>query len=63
MIEFFDVISSFLNKTTQFFHVIFGKITDTWAIAESLNVLLPVGIASVFIIGIILLIVFRILGR
>lgn len=63
MIELFEVISSFLDKTTQFFHVIFEKITDAWATAQSLNILLPVGIASVFIVGIILLIVLRILGR
>ena len=63
MIEFFDIISSLIDKITQFSHVVFEKISEAWATAQQLNILLPVGIASVFIIGVILMIVLRILGR
>lgn len=63
MFELFDTISSYWNKITEFFHVIFEKLVDAWETTQLVTNFLPTWFIGIFVIAIVLIIVLRILGR
>lgn len=63
MIEFFDTISSYIDKITQFTHVIYEKLVDAWAAFQIYSAFFPIELAGLIILIVGIVIVFRILGR
>ena len=63
MIELFETLSSYIDKITQFFHVIYERILDAWATFNIYSSFFPVKIAGLIIVVVVIVIIFRILGR
>lgn len=63
MIGFFDTLSSYIDKITQFFHVIFERLVDAWTSIQVYSGFFPIELAGTLIIVVGIVIVFRILGR
>lgn len=63
MIEFFDTISSYIDKITKFFDVILNKLSDAWESIQIFTKFFPVELAGLIILVVVIVIVFRILGR
>lgn len=63
MIEFFETLSSFWDKVTTFCSTLVDTVTDAVAELQVWISYLPVGLISAASIIVVLLVIFRILGR
>lgn len=63
MMEFFDTISSWIDQFITYGKTLFTTVTESVSTIQSYFDLLPVGLLGAAGIIIVLLIVFRILGR
>lgn len=63
MIEFFNTISGYIDKITQFFQVVLDKIQSAWESIMIFSSFFPPVLAGTIITIVVLAIVFRILGR
>lgn len=63
MIELFDTISSYINKFVEFFATLFDTITQSITELKQWFDLLPLGLVAAAGVIIVLLLIFRVLGR
>lgn len=63
MLEFFDTISSYINKIVTFFDTFFTTLKESIAELKNWAGLLPLSLVSALAIIIVLLVIFRVLGR
>lgn len=63
MIELFDTISSYINKITTYFNTLFESIQQSIDELNTWISYLPVGLISAAAIIVVLLVIFRVLGR
>lgn len=63
MMEIFDTIGSYINKITTFFHTLFEAIKDSIAEMQAWIEYLPAGLIASAVIIVVLLVIFRVLGR
>ena len=63
MIEFFETIGSYINKITTFFDTLFQAVKDSIAEMQSWIGYLPAGLIASAVIIVVLLVIFRVLGR
>lgn len=63
MIEFFNVISGYIDKVTQFFSVILEQLKDAWSSINIFSRFFPNQLSAVIITVVVIVIVFRVLGR
>lgn len=63
MIELFDTLSSYINKFTEFFGTLFDTITQSVTELKNWFGLLPVGLMGAAGVIVLLLVIFRVLGR
>lgn len=63
MMEFFNTIGSYINKITTFFETLFNAVKDSIAEMQKWINYLPVGLIASAVIILVLLVIFRVLGR
>lgn len=63
MIELFDTISSYLDKFLEFFDTLFDSVTQSIAELKTWFQFLPASLVAAALIIVVLLVVFRVLGR
>ena len=63
MLEFFDTISSFINKIVTAFETVFTNIKQSISELKYWIDFLPLSLVTAALIIIVLLVIFRILGR
>lgn len=63
MIEFFHTISSYFDKITTYFHTLFINVQDSITELNTWISYLPTTLISAAAIIVVLLLVFRVLGR
>lgn len=63
MIELLDTLSSYINKITEFFGTLWSSVTQSIEELKTWFDLLPVGLVAAAGVIIVLLIIFRVLGR
>ena len=63
MIEFFNTISSYFDKITTYFHTLFSNVQDAITELNTWISYLPTTLISAAAIIVVLLVIFRVLGR
>ncbi len=63
MIEFFDTLGSYINKITTAFETVFNNITQSITELKYWINFLPTTLITAALIIIVLLVIFRVLGR